>query len=314
MPIKIKKEVELRNHSTFKIGGKAKYFVEIQKSSELKEALKWSLENKVKYFILGGGSNVLFSDEGFEGLIIKIKNEGIELDGKNKIICQAGAALSSLVEFAKKNDLSGLEWAIGIPGTVGGAIRGNAGAFGSEISDSVIKIQALKINNDEFNLQDFTKSECQFSYRESIFKKRGDLIIQEIELGLKNNGKKEIQNLMNNLIKKRGKSQPSLKNFYSAGSIFKNPKVDKKVIKSFEQETGAKCKDEKVPAGWLIDMCNLKGLQVGDAQVSSKQANFIVNKGSANSQDIVTLISLIKQKVRNNYGVQLQEEVKLVGF
>ncbi|MFW5885228.1 MAG: UDP-N-acetylmuramate dehydrogenase [Patescibacteria group bacterium] len=314
MPINIKEEVELKNHSTFKIGGKAKYFVKVQELSELKEALKWALDNKVKYFILGGGSNVLFSDEGFDGLIIKLKSDKIEIDGKNKIVCQAGVALSSLVEFAKENDLSGLEWATGIPGTVGGAIRGNAGAFGSEISDSVIKIQALEIDNKEFTLQDFTKSECQFNYRESIFKRNESLIIQEIELSFKNSNKEEIQKLMNELIKKREKSQPSLKNFYSAGSIFKNPKVDKEIIKSFEQETGAKCKDEKVPAGWLIDMCNLKGLQAGDAQVSSKQANFIVNKGNANSQDVVTLISLIKQKVRNNYGIQLQEEVKLVGF
>ncbi|MFO7806934.1 MAG: UDP-N-acetylmuramate dehydrogenase [Candidatus Moraniibacteriota bacterium] len=314
MKSKIKKEVSLKEYSTFKIGGKAKYFVEIKRLDELKKVLNWALKEDVKYFVLGGGSNVLFSDEGFDGLVVRIKKDDLELDGKNRIISGAGSKLSDLMNFSIEKNLSGLEWAAGIPGTVGGAVRGNAGAFGSEMKDSIIRVQALKIDNNDIKLKEFSKSECEFGYRESLFKKKNNLIIWEVELGLEEGSAEESKQKIKEIIQKRKQKQPSLEEYYSAGSVFKNPEVGKEIIDLFQKETGVASKDNKVPAGWLIDMCDLKGLEVGGAKISPDQANFIINKGDARSQDVATLISLIKQKVRNNYGIQLREEVQLVGF
>ncbi|MDZ7611372.1 MAG: UDP-N-acetylmuramate dehydrogenase [Candidatus Moranbacteria bacterium] len=314
MKNKIKKDVSLKDFSTFKIGGPASFFVETKSKKELEEALRWAKYQNLKYFILGGGSNILFSDEGFEGLIVKISNDNLEEDGKNKVVAGAGVKLGDLVNFSAEKGLKGLEWAAGIPGTVGGAVRGNAGAFGGEMKDSAVKVKAFKINEDKVEAQEFSKSQCGFDYRESIFKRNNSLIIWEIELAFKRGNKKEIQDKIKEITKSRKEKQPSLNRCFSAGSVFKNPNANKEVREMFEQETGSACKDKKVPAGWLIDMCDLKGLQVGDAKISPDQANFIINEGNAKSHDVVTLISLIKQKVRHNFGIQLQEELQLVGF
>jgi UDP-N-acetylmuramate dehydrogenase len=177
-----------------------------------------------------------------------------------------------------------------------------------------VRAQALEVDNYDFELLDFSKSECKFGYRDSLFKKRKDLIIWEVEFSLEKGNREESKQKIKEIAKKRKQKQPSLEKYSSAGSVFKNPEAGKDLIKLFEKETGNVCKDNKVPAGWLIDMCNLKGLKVGDAEISPDQANFIINKGNARSQDVATLISLIKQKVRNNYGIQLREEIQLLGF
>lgn len=310
--MKIEKEILLKNYSTFKIGGPAKYFVEVETLKDLKEALEWAGENKEKFMILGGGSNILFSDKGFDGLVIRLRNKKIELLKNGKIACQAGVALSGLINFATENSLTGLEWAAGIPGTVGGAIRGNAGAFGSEMKDTASEI--IYFNLENLKKEQCNNQECQFDYRQSVFKEFDNKIIWQIVFELKTGEKKEIEKKVKEIIEKRQEKQPCLAEAGSAGSIFKNPVVDEGTIKLFEKEKGVRCHGKQVPAGWLIDMCEMRGFQLGDIQVSDKQANFIINKGEGQAETVIILISMLKQKVRNTFGIQLEEEVEIVGY
>jgi len=308
----IQEKVLLKNYSTFQIGGPAKYFIEVEELKDLKDAIEWSRKKKEKFMILGGGSNILFHDNGFDGLVVRLKNSEIKLIDKKRIFCQAGAMLGGLVSFAAKSHLTGMEWAAGIPGTVGGAIRGNAGAFGTEMKD--VTEEVIYLNLDTLKKESCNKQECKFDYRQSVFKEFDHKIIWEATFTLDSGSKKESEKQAVEIIKKRQDKQPCLSGSGSAGSMFKNPVVREELIKLFEKESGVECRGKKVPAGWLIDMCGLRGKEVGGARVSNKQANFILNANNATANDVVILLSLVKQKVRNNFNIQLEEEVQLVGF
>jgi len=311
--MKIQEKILLKDYSTFKIGGPAKYFVEAETLKDLKEASRWADEKKEKFMILGGGSNILFHDEGFNGLVIRLTNKKIKIENEDEVYCQAGLSLAELLTFSVKYKLTGLEWAAGIPGTVGGSIRGNAGAFGFEMKD-VIK-EVIYINLKTLEKEKCSNKECKFDYRQSVFKEFDHKIIWEIKFKLsliKND--KDIKNKIAEIINQRKERHPCLASTGSAGSIFKNPTVGDEIIKIFEKEKGVKCKSSQVPAGWLIDMCELKGMRMGGSKVSEKQANFIVNDQNGSANDVITLISLIKQKVRNSFGVQLEEEVEIVSY
>lgn len=319
----LKEDVLLKNYSTFKIGGPAKYFCDCENLEELKGALSWAQKDNEKVFVLGGGSNVLFGDRGFDGLVIKIANKGLRIEDK-KIIFGAGVSLNKLINFSVENNLTGLEWAAGIPGTAGGAVRGNAGAFGGEMGESVLAVKGIELesgksedNRDQngykipnFKIFEFNNAKCRFGYRDSAFKRDRDLIIWEIEMELEKSDKDEGDKKIEEILSSRKEKQPS--GYPSAGSVFKNPKVDEKIIKSFEDDKKVKARNGKVPAGWLIEKRGLKGKKIGGAMISEKQANFIVNTGNATADDVAILISLIKQKVRNGFGVQLQEEIEIV--
>ena len=306
--INIQKDIPLAPLTTFKIGGPAKYFVEVSNEDELIEALNFAKENNLEIFVLGGGSNILVSDEGFDGLVIKIQDIRYKIQ-KDKIEVSAGASLSSVVNLVMQNSLSGLEWAAGIPGTVGGAIRGNAGAYGGEMADNIESVKAIKIQN---KIKNYRNDECNFSYRNSLFKENKNIIVISAILKLKKGNKSEIEEKVKEIIKKRGGKTPKEK---SSGSFFKNPKVDnQELIASFEKDTGQKAIDGKIPAGWLIDEVGLRGKKIGGAAVSEKHANFVVNVGGATAEDVIMLSSLIKMKVRDELGVQLKEEIQYVGF
>ena len=324
----IQTNIPLKLHTTFRIGGPAKWFCEISDLKELKEALEWlnSQSNKPPIFILGGGSNVLFSDKGFFGLVLKINNQELKKNEK-RIICGAGINLAKLVNFSVKNNLTGLEWAAGIPGTVGGAVRGNAGAFGGEISSLVDKVEIIniasvdqkekgkKINQSKLSvgLRCFNRADCKFCYRGSVFKRKPGSIIWLVVFNLKRGNTAESQRYLQEVRGLRKDKHPQLSEFPSAGSVFKNPIVENTAIrKMFEKEKHLKCRQKQVPAGWLIEKCGLKGKQIGGARVSEKQANFIVNTGKATAEDVIILMSIIKQKVRQRFNVQLQEEVEVV--
>lgn len=321
--LKIQKNILLSKHTTFRIGGNAEFFAEVGNEKELKDALAYATKNKLKIFILAGGSNVLFSDEGFDGLVIKLKessgkNQAIETQKSGTIECWAGNSLSGVVNFAKDNSLSGLENLAGIPGTIGGAVRGNAGAFGTSVEDLVVEVNAVKIPNpksqisNKLQISNYKKRKCSFGYRSSIFKKNSSLVIVSVVLKLKKGGKKEIEEKMKEILQKRMEKQP--KGWKgSAGSFFKNPVVkNKELIKQFERDTGKKVGDSKLPAGWLIAEAGFLGRKIGDAQVSEDHGNFLINTGKATAQDVIMLASLIKQKVRCEFGVELQEEVQYV--
>ncbi len=317
--MEIKKDIPLKEYSTFKIGGPAKFFCKVKNLDELEEAMEWAKKKNQKVFVLGGGSNVLFSDDGFDGLVIKIANDEmkkVKSEGeKELILCAAGVPLAKIVNYSLKKGLSGLEWAIGIPGTIGGAIRGNAGAFGGEMKNSVKSVRCIELDISKKStgkLQEFEKEDCCFDYRNSVFKQSGNLLIWDCILNFEKKDVGKLQEEVQELISKRREKQPELMQYPSAGSVFKNPVASKKAREEFEKDKEIKCKDEKIPAGWLIERCGLKGHKIGDAMVSDKQANFIVNTGEATAEDVAILISLIKTKVRNQFGLQLEEEIQIV--
>ena len=330
MLIKIQKSISLSKYTSFKIGGPAKYFCVAENVDEIQEALEFAGENKLKVFILGGGSNLLISDEGFDGLVIRIMNQELRIEN-NEIFIDSGLSLAKLVSESVKNNLTGLEWAAGIPGTVGGAIVNNAGAFGKCMRDVVEKAEVIilplkkgvegisgleirKLGNWE--IRKLKNEECDFSYRNSIFKKEKKYIIINVVLKLEKGDQNESKKVITEILKSRKEKQPL--EYPSAGSVFKNPVVDDNHLAKLKKEfpkLNKIAKNNVIPAGWLIEQIDeLKNKKIGGAMISEKHCNFIVNFNNAKAEDVVILISLIKQKVRNKFGIQLKEEIEYVGF
>jgi len=318
----IQKNILLAQYTTFKIGGVAKFFCEVKDEEKILEALRFAQEKSLHVFVLGGGSNILVSDKGFDGLVIKISNFKFKISN-SAITCDSGCHLSKIVNESVEAGLTGLEWAAGIPGTVGGAVRGNAGAkaLGGEISDSIDSVRVLDM--DDLKVKMFDLAECKYEYRNSIFKKSPNLIVLSTTLKLEKGDKSESEKKIKEVLEKRKEKQPM--EFPSPGSFFKNPvlhqgyggQVDAKnkdLKKQFEIDTGQKIRDDKIPAPWLIEEAGMKGEKIGGAMVSEKHANFIVNTGGATAEDVITLAAVIKTRVRNKFGIQLQEEVQMVGF
>ncbi|MEK7067562.1 MAG: UDP-N-acetylmuramate dehydrogenase [Patescibacteria group bacterium] len=310
----VQENVTLAPYTTYKLGGPARYFFIAKNNEEVKKAVTAAAELNLPIFILGGGSNILVSDNGFNGLVIKMENREVMIE-KNKIKAEAGALLGQAVSLALKNSLTGLEWAAGIPGTVGGAVRGNAGAFGQSISDDIVSVNALKILNAQTEETAMTKDECQFAYRESIFKRDDNLIVLGVELELQAGDKEGIKRQMADCVQRRTCNYPK---FPSAGCSFKNIFVTDEIrekIKQIDPSGEAKIKGGKIGAGWFIDQAGLKGYKIGGAKVSDEHANFVVKANEdARAEHALMLISYVKQQVRDKFGVQLQEEVQYVGF
>lgn len=272
----IKENVSLVKYTTFHIGGPAKYFFEAKNKGEIIRAVKWAREKKLPFFILGGGSNLLVSDKGYKGLVIK-----------------TGEPLSSYIS-------KGLDWAIGIPGTIQGAVYGNAGAFGKSMKDVVQSVEVFDAQTNKIKI--FKNKDCRFAYRTSIFKKNKNLIIISAKIKIKKSNPKKIEEYLN--YKKN--TQPL--NFPSAGSVFKNPKG----FSAGELGDEAKASSSAFAAAWLIEKCGLKGKKIGNVKVSEKHANFIVNLGNGKARDVIKLIKLIKTKVKNKFKINLQEEIQFL--
>ena len=279
----------LKSRCTFKIGGPAALFIEAKDESEIKKILKAAARFKARVFVLGNGSNVLFSDEGFDGLVLHIW-EGlhtIRLIGEDTVEAGSGASLKSLCVFAAEHGLSGLEFAYGIPGSVGGAVCMNAGAYGGEMKDVLKSVRHLTMDGD---MGGFKGEALDLSYRHSAYSK-GGFVITSAVFKLKKGDKSEITAKMDDFMRRRREKQPL--DIPSAGSTFKRP------------ATGY--------ASALIDECGLKGRTVGGAKVSEKHAGFIVNTGGATCLDVLGLIDVIKAEVMRKKGVELSCEVKVVG-
>lgn len=305
--MKIEKNIELKKYTTFKIGGPAQYFVIVNNKQELQEALLYGKENNLKVFILGGGTNLLISDQGIKGLVIKINLNKLEYKN-NTVLVGAGLSLAHLLAESLDNNLRGLEFATGIPGTVGGAIRGNAGTYGLAMSDVIKKVIYL---DEDYNIKEFSKEECNFKYRHSIFKEKPYYIL-ETELELEEGNIDEVKKLIKERLEYRNNTQPK---GFSAGCIFKNinfKDVDIEELRKRGVEIDKFSKFEKIPAGYLIEEMGLKGKTIGGAKISDKHANYILNNNNASSEDIIILISYIKQQIRDKYGIQLEEEIQIV--
>lgn len=306
--VEILENESMAKHTTFKVGGPAQYYVEVNNKADLHKVLAVAKELKLPFFIFGGGSNILVSDKGIKGLVIKLTEGEIDITN-NQIKVFSGNNLKRMILKSIEKGLSGLEFAANIPGTVGGGVRGNAGVFGKGLGDYVKEVEALNVSGDEVSLEIFSKEECGFDYRHSMFKERPELIIAEIEFELtksENDIAKRLKDIENELEERRKKQPYELP---SAGCAFKN------VVFQPEYSDLANWQIYgKIPAAKLIEQAGLKGKKIGGAQISKKHANFIVNYDKASADDIIKLIELVKKEVKENFGVELEEEVQKIGF
>jgi UDP-N-acetylmuramate dehydrogenase len=309
--IHTKKNMPLSHYTSFAIGGPADYFIEASGPIEIAESIEFAEREKIPYFVMGGGTNILFSDAGFRGVVIRIADQSLLVNGS--VICAgSGISLKQLVETARDQGLLGMENLAGIPGSFGGAVRGNAGAFGTEIGDLIKSVKAF--NKETSMVQELSQKQCAFAYRQSVFKKNPELIVLSAEIELVPGGEpKAIGRAMEKIIALReSKHSQTAK---CAGSFFMNPQVkDEKLCEEFAKDTGTASKDGKLPAGWLIDHAGLRGKQIGKAKISDQHPNYLLNTGGATAEEVIMLASLVKRKVRDELGVQLREEVQMVGF
>jgi len=306
----IKKNVALSRYTTFKIGGAATYFLATSEKSDIVKALKIAKKYQLPYFILGGGSNLLVSDKGFSGLVVKIQAPVKPLIVKkgNVVEVMAGVPMSKLVAFCVANSLQGLEWAGGLPGTFGGAVRGNAGAFGGETKDAILEVLVL---DDALKLRKLSQKQCQFSYRNSIVKQKNWIIISA-KIVLKKGDKKIISQIAKANMQYRKDKHPL--EYPNAGSIFKNQNVTdfSKEHQTMLLKVVKKDPFPVVPVAYLLSELGVKGNTVGKAQVSPKHPNFIVNLGGAKAEDVLRIIENNKKHIKEVYGVELEQEVQFL--
>jgi UDP-N-acetylmuramate dehydrogenase len=307
MTIEIQENIALAPLTTFGIGGNAKYFVEVQNDESLREALEWAHEKSVAFMILSGGSNVLVSDEGFDGLIIHIVSSTFSFAG-NELAADAGCNLLTLIYGAADRGLGGWEQLAGIPGTIGGAIRGNAGAFGSEIKDFVVKVGALHTQTGE--VREFTAAECAFSYRYSFFKSHPEWIITRVFISLEKTDPQKSKNKIEGTIAERERRH--LQNVKAAGSYFMNPVAPRHIQEQFEQEKSVVTRGGRVPAGWLIEKAGMKGAMEGGAIASLQHPNYLVNTGNATADEVRKLARDIQVAVHAQFGITLVEEAAII--
>lgn len=299
---KVKINEKLARHTTFKIGGPANYFVVVEERKKLFGLLDYLNGEGIDYFILGGGSNLLLPDDGLESVVIQIKFGRIDCEGE-MIEAEAGALLSQLVALSASEGLSGLSWAAGIPGTIGGAVRGNAGAMGYHIGSNVSQVEVWR----DGEVLILPKDECGFGYRESVFKHNTSDVVTKVWLKFDKASKKELAEKIQYNISCRT-NQPK---GYSAGCFFKNVNIDdwpgdKDQLPPLFLERGT------VPVGWMVEQVGMKGKKVGDAQVGAEHCNFIVNTGKATAGDIMSLVEEVKRKVYDKFGVEIEEEVQII--
>ena len=285
--IEYEERVLLSNYSTLKIGGECLLAVFPKTADDLKNTILTIHENNVIYNVVGKGSNILFDDGGYDGILIfTYKMNGIELISDTQIYAQAGAKLSSIASIAQKNGLTGAEFMHGIPGSCGGAVFMNAGAYGGEMSLVVKYTDYFNVKTEQIGR--LYGEEHEFSYRESIYQERPELVVLGACLELKAGDREQIKEMMHQNMQKRMATQPL--EYPNAGSAFKRPKNGY--------------------AGKMIEECGLKGYTVGGAQISEKHAGFIINIGGATSEDVIELMRIVIDKVKKKFDVELESEIR----
>jgi len=336
MSIKIKQNIKLSDFNTFRTGGNARFFCEVKNESDLIEAIKFSKEKKLKFFIIGNGSNLLLSNKDFGGLVIKISIKGKKIESKGKkysiISAGPGESIDNFIKFLVKNNLSGIENLWNIPGTVGAGVVQNIGAYGVELKDFIDSVEVIDAKS--FKIFILKNRDCKFGYRDSIFKKNKNLIIIKIYFKLNNSFKANLKYLalkeyfvgskkpnISEIIKAIGKIRkyklPDWKKFGTAGSFFKNPIITEKKYKELLKKYpnlssfNAKVGFVKIPLGFVIDkICELKGLKVGNVGLYEKQSLVIVNYGGAKFSEINNFAKMIEKKVYDRTKIKIEREVE----
>lgn len=278
----------MSKHTTFRIGGEADCFLQIETEVQLRQILNYLQQLEIPYFVLGNGSNLLVSDEGLAGVVLEIADKMSDVRIEDEcIIAQAGALMSKIARVAYENGLTGFEFAAGIPGTIGGGVVMNAGAYGGELKQVVTKVTVM---DTEGNLLDLDNETMEFGYRTSAIKNH-PFIVTQVYIQLAPGNKEEIKSVMDDLAAKRREKQPL--EYPSAGSTFKRP--------------------EGYFAGKLIMDAGLRGFKVGDAQVAEKHCGFVINRGTATAAEVKQLMCHVQQEVKTQFGVILEPEVIFVG-
>lgn len=327
--MKFKKNYPLKKLTTMKIGGPAKYFLITRKENDLISAINWAKKNKIKWYVIGDGSNLIPGDKGFDGLIIKneIRDANIRMPpssraqsvhygagsndtNKSTVIVAAGNNLLQFINKLNRLGLAGMEKMAGIPGTVGGAIYGSAGAYGQEIKNNLLKIKIFDGKKTTW----LSRKQCSFGYRESIFKKRKNWVILGVEFKFKKSDSKKLQKISKEIIKIRKKKY--WPNLLCPGSFFKNI-VIKDLGLALQQKFLSKIPKEKiihgkVPTGYLLEMVGAKGMKCGNIRIAKHHGNLIYNSGRGKTSEIVKLAKLLKQRVRKKFGIDLEEEIQYI--
>lgn len=286
---KIKYNEPMKNHTTMRVGGNCDIMVLPESIEDIQNIISVSKKENLEYYIIGNGSNVIVPDEGVRALVIKLASKFSNIEIKeNKIKVLSGCSMPKLSQVAKENSLKGFEFACGIPGTIGGGIRMNAGAYGSEISNVLEDVTYI---DEDGNIKTINNDEVKFSYRHSIFAENKHLVIVSATFKLEVGDKNEIENIMKANMQKRRQKQPL--EYPNFGSAFKRP--------------------EGYFVGKLVDDAGLRGYTIGGAQVSEKHTGFIINKDNATYKDIVALIHYIQKVVYDKFNVKLQAEVEVLG-
>lgn len=303
---KAKLNFSLKDYTTLQIGGLAKIFIEVEAEKELIKALKEAQKLGIEVIIIGEGSNLLVSEKGYNGLVIRNKIEGVGGKG-NEIIAKAGTSLQKLVDFAVDHGFSGMEKMTGIPGTVGGAIYGNAGAYGQTISDTLLRIKVF----DGKKVKWMLKKDCGFSYRESIFKKTGAVIL-EGEFLLSHSPVDLLRTVAASTLKIR--QEKYLPGMLCPGSFFKNVEVNNLSKHQLSKIPREKILYGKVPAGYLLESVGAKGTRLGDIKIADYHANLLINLGNGKASDFYKLARKFQERVKDKFGIKLEPEVQLLGF
>lgn len=288
-PESIVENASMADYSSFRAGGKASFLVMPESESRFADTLNLLSSEDIEYFVLGNGSNILISDKGYDGVIVKTSKAFSDIKVDGEYICAgAGALLSAVSKKALENSLTGMEFASGIPGSVGGGAFMNAGAYGMEMKDIITEVKLLSRDGKQIFFKDV--SEMDYGYRHSVLYDTGDVVLG-VKLKLEKGDSLKIKLLMDELMNRRNSRQPV--NYYSAGSFFKRPKGHF--------------------AGKLIQDAGLKGTRVGDAEVSMLHGGFIINKGNATATDIIRLMHMVQAKVMDEFGIMLEPEVRIIG-
>lgn len=310
---RVKANEPLAKHTTFKIGGPAEFLVIVEDTNKLVELLRFLDSEGVPRFILGGGSNMLASDEGYKGVVIKIKTQQATVLPTG-IQAEAGCITVAIAQLSMQNGFTGFEWGVGVPGTIGGAVRGNAGAMGGEMKDSVTSVTVYQ----DGEVVEMSGAECEFGYRDSIFKRRS-LVVLSVTLTLAKTDNNELAKKALEYLQYRNKTQPQ--GFASTGCIFKNitPSewgIDKADLLARFPDEAEKIAHffsiDKISAGWLVEQSGMKGAAVGKAAVSDKHGNFVVNLGEATATEVTDLIEQIKSAVHKKSGIDIEEEIQII--
>lgn len=305
--LRVERDEPLALHTRFGIGGPAGLYIEAATPEAFVAARRVLNEENIETVVIGAGTNLIAADEGFPGAVLRLVNERITADGTS-VETESGAVLQTLVDFTVARGLKGLETMTGIPGSVGAAVYGNAGAYGHSISERVLSVRF----HDGRQLREIGNAECEFHYRESLFKRRKDWVIISTTLGLDAGDAAELAEKADGILAIRNRKYPPT--MKCAGSIFKNFLLAN-LPPAVAAEVPAKAIIEgKVPSAWFLEQVGAKGMRVGDIQVADYHANLIYNDGQGKARDLVTVITELQRRITERFGIPLEEEVQYLGF